>query len=75
MKQFNMDHFLFYLQKKFDTFLMEISELSNTRINENRLNTFLINFELLREKSLEIKQTVRKQLRLNDINHYCKESN
>ena len=73
MKQFNIDSFMYFLQKKFDTFLIEIAEQSNSRINENRLNTFLLNFELLREKSLAIKQEERKKLKLNALPNKCKE--
>jgi hypothetical protein len=74
MKQFNIDNFLYYLNKKFDTFLIEIAENANNRINENRLNTFLINFELLREKCLQIKQEERKKLKLNTIPKKCKKT-
>jgi hypothetical protein len=75
MKQFNIDNFLYYLNKKFDTFLIEIAENANNHINENRLNTFLINFELLREKSLQIKQLERKKLKLNTFPKKCKMTN
>ena len=66
IKKFDMENFLVILQKQFDTFLLEIAELSNTKNNENRLNSFLLNLEIFREKNVEHKQENRKKIKIID---------
>ena len=68
-----MDNFLLILQRKFDTFLVEIAELSNARVSENRLNTFLVNFEVFRENNLKMKENFTKKIKIIDKrNHHGK---
>ena len=66
IKKFDMENFLVILQTQFDTFWLEIAELSNTKNNENRLNSFLLNLEIFREKNVEHKQENRKKIKIID---------
>ena len=70
IKHFNMDNFLFILQKQFDTYLMEIAELSNTKNNENRINSFLLNLEIFRGRNVEIKDSMIKKIKIIDRNSH-----
>ena len=66
IKEFSMDDFVHVLQKNFDTFLMEIDELSYARENEERLNTFLQNLEVFRNNNIQMKEEFRRRIKIQN---------